>query len=181
MDRPLVYNPNIDLNDRSSNFNMSNNQGDGFNNTNFENMQNNLNDMPSNFNNIQNNFSGMQQNRSNFPNTNYSNANYSNTNYSNTNFPNTNYSNYNQPMNMEHFIKKNKKNHFTNTKKCNNLKTFLRKVIVITILYVIISHKKMSLLLCNNVPYTCISKALTYNIFKGIIFGIIVYFTYSYM
>lgn len=166
MDRPLVYNPNIDLNDRSSNFNMSNNQGNGFNNINFENMQNNLNDMPSNFNNIQNNFSGMQQNRSNFPNTNYS---------------NTNYSNYNQSMNIEPFIKKSKINHFTNTKKCNNLKTFLRKVIVITVLYVIISHKKMSLLLCNNIPYTCISKALTYNIFKGIIFGIIVYFTYSYM
>ena len=176
MDRPLVYNPNIDLNERSSRHNMSNKQGNGFNNTNFERMQNSFNDMQNissgmqhNSTNMQHNFSGMQNNFNDVP------SNFNGMQYQN----NLNY--YDQPMNMEHFIKKNKKNHFTNIKKCNNFKTFLRKVVVMTLLYVIISHKKMSLLLCNNIPYTCINYALTYNVIKGIIFGTVIYFTYNYM
>ena len=49
----------------------------------------------------------------------------------------------------------------------------LRKVLVITILYVILSHSKTSLLLCNNIPYICITNALSYNILKGIIMSIL--------
>jgi len=50
----------------------------------------------------------------------------------------------------------------------------LKKIFIITILYVIISHNKTSLLLCNNIPYICITNALSYNILKGIIMSIIV-------
>ena len=179
MDRPLVYNPNIDLNDINPNFNISNNQGNGFNNINFESMQNN--DMQNRYN--YSNYNYPNYSNSNYTNLNNTNLNNTNSNYTNLNNTNSNYSNsnYNQPVNIEQFKKKNKKNHFTNTKKCNNLKTFLRKVIIITLLYVIISHKKMSLLLCNNIPYTCIQNILTYNIIKGIIFGTIIYFTYNYI
>ena len=49
----------------------------------------------------------------------------------------------------------------------------LRKILVITVLYVIISHNKTSLLLCNRVPYVCITNALSYNILKGIIMAIL--------
>lgn len=50
----------------------------------------------------------------------------------------------------------------------------LRKILIITILYVIISHNKTSLLLCNNIPYICITNALSYNILKGIIMAILI-------
>jgi hypothetical protein len=49
----------------------------------------------------------------------------------------------------------------------------LRRIVIITILYIIISHNKTSLLLCNKVPYVCITNALSYNILKGIIMAII--------
>lgn len=50
----------------------------------------------------------------------------------------------------------------------------LRKILVITVLYVIISHNKTSLLLCNKIPYVCITNALSYNILKGIIMALII-------
>tara|TARA_B100001121_G_scaffold310429_1_gene341420 strand:+ start:8621 stop:9103 length:483 start_codon:yes stop_codon:yes gene_type:complete len=64
------------------------------------------------------------------------------------------------------------------TKKESKLKEIcstnsLRKILVITVLYVIISHNKTSLLLCNRVPYVCITNALSYNILKGIIMAIL--------
>lgn len=55
----------------------------------------------------------------------------------------------------------------------------IRKIFVITILYIIISHRKITLLLCNNVPYICITNALFYNAFKGFIFGLIVLIIYD--
>lgn len=73
-----------------------------------------------------------------------------------------------------------------NTKKPNKFKEIcsmatLRKMLVITILYVIISHNKTTLLLCSNVPYVCITNALSYNILKGIIFSIIIILTWYLM
>ena len=57
----------------------------------------------------------------------------------------------------------------------------LRKILVITILYVIISHNRVSLLLCNHVPYVCITNALSYNVLKGIILSIIITLFYNIM
>lgn len=50
----------------------------------------------------------------------------------------------------------------------------LKKIFIVTILYVIISHNKTSMLLCNNIPYICITNALSYNILKGVIMSIMV-------
>ena len=50
----------------------------------------------------------------------------------------------------------------------------LRKIFVITILYIVLSHNKTSLLLCNNIPYIYITNALSYNIVKGIIMSLII-------
>lgn len=73
-----------------------------------------------------------------------------------------------------------------NKKKPNKFKEIcsmatLRKILVITILYVIISHNKTTLLLCSNVPYVCITNALSYNILKGIIFSIIIILSWYLM
>lgn len=57
----------------------------------------------------------------------------------------------------------------------------LRKLLVITILYVVISHNKTSLLLCNNIPYVCITNALAYNTLKGIIMALIIVLTWNFM
>ena len=57
----------------------------------------------------------------------------------------------------------------------------LRKIVVISILYVVISHNKTSLLLCNNVPYVCITNSLSYNILKGIIMAIIMILFWNIM
>ena len=57
----------------------------------------------------------------------------------------------------------------------------LRKIVVIAILYVVISHNKISLLLCNYVPYVCITNALSYNILKGIIMAIIIILFFNIM
>ena len=68
--------------------------------------------------------------------------------------------------------KKNKSNKKSKIKEICSMAT-LRKILVITVLYVIISHNKTSLLLCSNVPYVCITNALSYNILKGIIMAIL--------
>jgi K+-sensing histidine kinase KdpD len=57
----------------------------------------------------------------------------------------------------------------------------LRKILVITILYVVVSHNKTSLLLCNNVPYVCITNALSYNVLKGIIMALVIVLTWGFM
>ena len=57
----------------------------------------------------------------------------------------------------------------------------LRKLFVITVLYIVISHTKTSLLLCNNIPYVCITNALAYNTLKGIIMAIIIILTWNFM
>ena len=67
---------------------------------------------------------------------------------------------------------KNKKSKKSKIKEICSMST-LRRIIIITILYIIISHNKTSLLLCNKVPYVCITNALSYNILKGIIMALI--------
>lgn len=57
----------------------------------------------------------------------------------------------------------------------------LRKILVITVLYVVVSHNKTSLFLCNNVPYVCITNALSYNVLKGIIMAIVIVLTWGFM
>ena len=57
----------------------------------------------------------------------------------------------------------------------------LRKLLVITVLYVVLSHNKTSLLLCNNIPYICITNALAYNTLKGIIMALVIVLTWNFM
>jgi hypothetical protein len=68
----------------------------------------------------------------------------------------------------------------SNIKKLCSMST-LRKVIIITFLYVLLSHNKTSLLLCNNIPYVCITNALSYNILKGIIMAIVLVIFWNLM
>ena len=68
--------------------------------------------------------------------------------------------------------KKRKPNKKSKIKEICSMAT-LRRIVIITILYIIISHNKTSLLLCNKVPYVCITNALSYNILKGIIMAVI--------
>ena len=75
---------------------------------------------------------------------------------------------------------KNKKNKKSIIKEICSMST-LRKIIIITILYIIISHNKTSLLLCNKVPYVCITNALSYNIVKGIIMALILIIFWALM
>ena len=179
MDRPLVYNPNIDLNNNSFMQNdMSNNMSQNIHyNPNIDNV-NYMND-----NSIMSNHSiGMSMGNQNMGNHNMSNHNMSNYTMSNQgiNIPSTNNNfvneNFSRPKNKYEFLSNNNTDNSNLKTKC---KSFFIKVLFITGLYVVISHHKFTLLLCNNTPYLCITNAIMYNTIKGLIFGIILYFTYN--
>lgn len=93
--------------------------------------------------------------------------------------PNIMQEQYNVPENYKYNLEKMSTNN--NKSKFKEIWNFptLRKIFIITLLYVIISHNKTSLLLCNKIPYICITNALSYNIFKGVIFSLIIIITWS--
>ena len=87
--------------------------------------------------------------------------------------------NYNQTSyNIEGLSKTN--NRKFNLKKLFNM-SILRKIFVITLLYVIISHSRTTLLMCNNIPYICVSNALSYNIAKGLLMSLVIVIFYNIM
>ena len=92
--------------------------------------------------------------------------------------PNIMQKQYNVPENYKYNLEKMSPS--TYNKKIYSLST-VRKIFIITLLYVIISHNKTSLLLCNKIPYICITNALSYNILKGVIFSLIIIITWSLM
>lgn len=93
--------------------------------------------------------------------------------------PNIMQQQYNVPENYKYNLEKmSTNNNKSKFKEIYNFST-LRKIFIITLLYVIISHNKTSLLLCNKIPYICITNALSYNIFKGVIFSLIIIITWS--
>ena len=82
---------------------------------------------------------------------------------------------YNQYEQLHNTIKPNKAKKvakFSNSKL--NLFGGIKKIIIFTLLYVFMSHRKMTMLLCNKVPFLSIEKILYCNVFKGIIFSVII-------
>ena len=148
MDKRLVYDPNIDL----SNYNT---YQETMNNYNPASVSYNLN--PSNIQHKQQQLPNIQQMQQPLP-------------------PHIMPHQYMIPenYNIEKMTSKkstsNKKSKF---KELCSIST-LRKLFVITILYVLISHNKTSLLLCNHVPYIYITNSLSYNIVKGIIMSVFI-------
>lgn len=82
---------------------------------------------------------------------------------------------YNQPEKIYNTVKPKKfkkKVKFTNSK--GNLFGGIKKIIIFTLLYVFMSHRKMTILLCSKVPFLSVEKILYCNIFKGIVFSIMI-------
>lgn len=151
--RPLVYNPNVDL---TSNSNMNTMTND----MNYYNQS-----IPQNY---------QMQQMSQAPQLLNNMEMYNNMN-SNLNKSNMNYLNYlQQPMIDKKMLTKNKLKNIENWgKNEGSFKKYIQSIVIITILYIVLSNKNITILLTSNIPFLSITNSLGFNAIKGIILGLI--------
>jgi len=172
MDNQFTYNPNVDIS--TTDFNSIKSGQESFNQNNI--MNNSLNNQMNNpmTNSMNNPMNNPMNNRMN------NHTNNSMNNMARLEQDRIMVNNFSQPEQTPRYRPKTKiktKEGFFCKK---NIVSFIRKLLVITILYVIISHRKITLLMCNNIPRVCITNALTYNVIKGIVMSLIIITTYKY-
>jgi hypothetical protein len=156
MNRPLVYDPNVDLSDYVPNNSFKNNEQ--YNN--FE-----------QYTPPQQQYTPPPQQQYMPPPQQYTPQQYTyQEDYYQQSSPR--YNQYEQLYNTMKPKKSKKVAKFSNSK--NNLLSSLKKIIIFTLLYVFMSHRKMTLLLCNKVPFLSVEKILYCNVFKGVLFSIII-------
>jgi len=154
MNRPLVYDPNVDLSDYVPNNNFKSNEQ---------------------YNNYEQHYTPPQQ-YSSPPQQQYSSPPQQYIYQEDYYQPPT--PRYNQYEQLYNTIKPNKPHKTKNFAKFSNSNTNIfrvfKKIIIFTLLYVFMSHRKMTLLLCNKVPFLSIEKILYCNAFKGVLFSIMI-------